>query len=53
MTDTEITGVFVVNFLNKPTISINRVTGHIDVVGLLRKGFTGDCKPYDVSARKF
>jgi hypothetical protein len=48
--DTEITGSFALNFLNKPSISINRVTGHIDVRGLGRTGFSGECRPYDASA---
>ena len=51
--ETEITGRFDVNFINKPTVSINRVTGHIDLRGFARMGFSGDCKPYDPTARMF
>jgi len=48
--DMEITGRFEINLFNKPSISINRVTGHIDVRGLGRTGFSGECRPYDASA---
>jgi hypothetical protein len=47
--ETEITGKFEVNFLNKPTFSINRITGHVDLRGFGRMGFSGDCRPYDAS----
>jgi hypothetical protein len=53
VTDTEIIGRFEVNFINKPTLSINRVTGHIDLKGFSKMGFSGDCKPYEASARMF
>lgn len=48
--ETEITGKFEINFLNKPAVTIDRVTGHIDIKGLGRTGFSGDCRPYDASA---
>ena len=53
ITDAEIAGKFEVNFLNKPTVSINRVTGHIDVGGNFKLSFSGECRPYDAGARKF
>lgn len=52
--DTEIKGRFDLNFANRPSLVINRMTGHIDLVG--RAGtFAGQCQPYqpDVAARRF
>jgi hypothetical protein len=53
MGETEITGSVELNFINKLNLSINRATGHIDLRGLGRTGFSGDCRPYDPSARMF
>lgn len=50
VSDTEIKGRFDLNFANRPSLVINRMTGHIDLVG--RAGtFAGECEPY--GARRF
>lgn len=53
VSDTEIRGRFEINFLLRPTVVINRLTGRIDVVGQGR--FAGECQPYQpgVTARRF
>jgi len=51
--DLEITGTVSLNFANKLKVSINRATGHIDIRGLGRTGFSGDCRPYDPASRMF
>ncbi len=53
VSDTEIRGRFVINFLLRPTLVISRLTGRIDIVGQGR--FAGECQPYQpgVTARRF
>ncbi len=55
ITDRDIAGNFKVNFLNKPTVSISRMTGHIELKGGSKLSFSGECHTYDVSlaTRKF
>ncbi len=55
ITDREISGNFKVNFLNKPTVSISRMTGHIELKGGSKLSFSGECHTYDLSlaTRKF
>jgi hypothetical protein len=53
--DTEIVGDFSLNFLDKPSVSINRITGHVETRGINKRTFIGECSAYDTSAaaRKF
>jgi hypothetical protein len=52
--DREIRGHFSMNFINKPSVSIDRVTGRIELAGHRDFGFRGDCRAYDPSTeRKF
>ncbi len=44
VTPTEITGRFTLNFLNKPTVRIDRVRGSIEVDGNFDYYFLGDCE---------
>ena len=37
---------FTLNMFNKPRVSIDRMTGHIDVTGSFDFTFTGQCRPY-------
>ena len=53
VTDTEIIGRFRLNFLNKPSIRIDRIHGDIDVEGFAGLRFRGACEPDDQSKRKF
>ena len=55
MGDTQIEAKFSFNFMNHPSISINRTTGHINIKESERRGFSGDCRTYDpdAKARKF
>ncbi len=46
VSDDTISGHFELNFLNKPRISISRLTGRIDITGL-KFHFAGTCQPYD------
>jgi len=39
--------------LDKPSVSIDRVTGHIDVEVFGQPIFGGECRSYDAAARKF
>lgn len=52
--EAEINGRFALNFLNKPSVTINRMTDHINITALSRS-FSGLCHPYDTAtaARKF
>jgi hypothetical protein len=53
-TDTEFRGTFVLNFLNKPRVTISRITGYMDLDGS-NGSFGGVCQKFDASgvARKF
>ena len=57
--ETQIDGKVTLGFLNKPTVTLDRVTGHLDVMsaGSPLSGesplFGGECRPYDPNARKF
>jgi hypothetical protein len=46
--DTEIEGRFQLNFLNRGSVTINRMTGHIDITALAGS-FSGSCQPYDAT----
>jgi hypothetical protein len=52
--DTQFRGRFSLNFINKPNVTINRVTGHIDIAAF-DGSFSGECNAYDTTsgARKF
>jgi hypothetical protein len=51
--DTEITGRFRLNFLNKPSIRIDRVNGSVEIQGFARLGFEGKCAREDRTQRAF
>jgi len=57
--ETQIDGTVNLGFLDKPTVTLDRVTGHLDVMSAatLISGenpqFGGECHPYDPNARKF
>lgn len=51
MTDTSVSGRFRFNLLNKPTVTISRVTGDIDVRGSF--SFQGQCVPAPQGQRLF
>jgi hypothetical protein len=52
--DRQIRGNFSMNFINKPSVSIDRVTGRIEIAGHRDFGFRGDCRAYDPNTeRKF
>jgi len=54
VTNREISGHFSMNFVNKPSVSIDRVTGRIEIAGHRDFGFRGDCRAYDPNKeRKF
>ena len=53
VTDSAITGQLSLNFLNKPTIAIDRVTGHMEVKSGAQPVFGGECRSYDPAARTF
>lgn len=50
--DDQIDARFSYNFLDKPTVRIDRVTGGI-LISQLTSRFTGTCQPYDATARRF
>jgi len=50
--DNLISGRFRVNPLNKPTLVIDRTTGHIQIQGFA-SGFQGTCSPYTPGEAKF
>ncbi len=51
--DRQISGKFSLNFLNKPSVMIDRVTGHIELEGM-GQAFHGDYRAYDPNTeRKF
>jgi hypothetical protein len=52
ITDTEISGRFSLNFINKPMVRIDRTTGSISVDGF-KEAFRGTCAVEDPTARKF
>lgn len=53
-TDSEITGTIGVNFMNKPKLRLDRLTGSISISGKAGD-YSGVCQPYDptTAARKF
>jgi hypothetical protein len=51
--DTEIIGKLSINFLNKPSIRIDRVTGSMEMSGLNRENFQGRCAQVDRTQRLF
>jgi hypothetical protein len=53
--DTEIVGGFSFNFIDRPSVSINRITGHVEIKGINKRTFIGDCNAYDpnTAVRKF
>ena len=52
--ENEIKGAFKINFLNKPKITISRITGRIEYkAGAWPKNFSGDCEKLDTSIKKF
>ena len=54
VTDTEIKAKFRINFLNKPKVSISRVTGRMEYkAGAWPKNFSGDCEKLDITKKKF
>jgi len=50
--ETEITGRFTLNFLDKPTVRINRVSGHIEIKGVNKRTFNGECRAYDAGTER-
>lgn len=54
MTDSEITGAAQVNFMNKPRVRLDRITGAISIAGKAGD-YSGQCQAYDPAAtpRKF
>lgn len=53
VTDEQITGRFQLNFLNRPTVRIDRRTGSIAIEGFARSDFHGTCEAFDPNARRF
>ena len=54
VTDTEIKAEFRINFINKPKVTISRVTGKMEYKAMASpKNFSGDCSVLDVSKKKF
>ena len=53
VTDSAITGQVSLGILDKPTVAIDRVTGHLDVKSAFGPVFGGECQTYDPAARKF
>jgi len=53
ISDTEIGGRFSINFLNKPTVKIDRTNGSIEVQGNFDLSFRGTCEAVNPDARKF
>jgi hypothetical protein len=53
VTDTRIAGQVTLNFINKPAVSIDRATGHLDVKSGAQPLFGGLCHTYDPAARQF
>lgn len=47
-----ITGRMSFNFIDKPSIRLDRVTGTVEIRGV-ESSFTGECQPYDPQARRF
>lgn len=52
ISDDLITGRVSFNFLDKPSIRIDRITGTVEIRGL-DTSFVGDCRPIDISERRF
>lgn len=54
MTDSEITGTVGVNFMNKPKLRLDRITGSVSISGKAGN-YSGTCQAYDPAsvARKF
>lgn len=48
--DTGIHGRFKLNFLNKPKVTIDRMTGHLGISGIGSFSFSGHCETYDPNA---
>lgn len=54
VTDAEIKAEFRINFINKPKVTISRVTGKMEYKAMASpKNFSGDCSILDVSKKKF
>jgi hypothetical protein len=51
--DTEITGQITLNLFNKPSVVIDRVTGHLEVKSGAIPLFGGECRAYDSNTRRF
>ena len=47
-----ITARFSYNFLDRPSVRIDRTTGGIEIRSLAAR-FVGECQPYDATARRF
>lgn len=49
--ENEITGTIKVNFMHKPKLRLDRISGRVNIGG----SFSGDCQPYDpaTTTRKF
>jgi len=47
-----ITGRMSFNFIDKPSVRLDRVTGTVEIRGIA-SSFTGECQPYDSQARRF
>lgn len=52
VTETEVTGKFAVNLVNRGRVRIDRRTGDINI-GQLGSGFRGQCEKFEPEARKF
>jgi hypothetical protein len=53
ISDTEISGRFSLNWLNQPTVKIDRTNGSIEVQGKFKLSFRGTCEIADPAQRKF
>jgi hypothetical protein len=53
VSETEITGRFVLNRLNRPRVRIDRYTGAITIEGRFRYSFQGDCEAETLQERRF
>ena len=52
VSDDRITARFSFNFIDKPSIRIDRVTGMVEIRGMAFN-FQGECQPYDAEVRRF
>jgi|TARA_B100001093_G_C26251550_1_gene768737 hypothetical protein len=54
VSELEIKSEFRINFLNKPKVTISRVTGKMEyLASVWPKNFSGDCSVLDISKKKF